>query len=111
LLATPSEERNRFARDLQWQPIQRHYRRQDLNGWQAGFADHSRLATSFSVRVGGFGNKITSFEIGITYEFSKNAELNLFYKSTEYKDLQFKGEPDKYDLKVDGPGIGLTFKF
>jgi len=83
-----------------------------VNGWQAGFAGSFPLGDKFfGYGSVGFGNKITSFEIGITYEFSKNAELNLFYKSTEYKDLQFKGEPDKYDLKVDGPGIGLTFKF
>jgi predicted porin len=59
----------------------------------------------------GFGNKIETFEFGVAYEFSKNTELNLFYKSTKYKDLEFDGASLKYDLKVDGPGFGVTFKF
>ncbi|HWQ62644.1 MAG TPA: hypothetical protein VN521_10050, partial [Negativicutes bacterium] len=83
-----------------------------VNGWQAGFTGSFPLGDKFSgYGTLGFGNKITCVEVGLSYQFSKDAELNLFYKSTEYKDLQFEGASAKYDLKVNGPGIGVTFKF
>ncbi len=83
-----------------------------VNGWQLGFTGSFPMGKNMSgYGTLGFGNKITNIEIGIAYEFAKNAELNLFYKSTEYKDLEFDGVSDKYDLKVKGPGVGVTFKF
>lgn len=83
-----------------------------VNGWQAGFTGSFPLGNNF-VGYGtiGFGNKIENIEVGFAYQFSKNAELNLFYKSTKYKDLQYDGADWKYDMKVKGPGVGLTFKF
>ncbi len=84
----------------------------NVNGWQAGFTGSFPMGDKLSgYGTLGFGNKIVNLEFGLSYEFSKNAELNLFYKHTEYKDLQFEGSSAKYDVKVKGPGIGLTFKF
>lgn len=84
----------------------------NVNGWQAGFTGTFPLSDKF-VGYGtlGFGDKIENIELGIAYQFSKNAELNLFYKSVKYKELQYEDANWKYDLKFSGPGIGLTFKF
>jgi len=35
----------------------------------------------------------------------------VYYRSTKYKDLEFSDLPGEYDVKFDGLGTGLTFKF
>lgn len=58
-----------------------------------------------------FFSKIHSFEAGVSYAFASNTELNVFYKNVNYKDLGVSNVSGKYDLKVDGLGVGVTFKF
>ncbi len=83
-----------------------------VKGWQAGFTGAFPLGEKLTgYGTVGLGNKIESFEFGVAYELSKNAELNLFYKTVNYKDLQFQDDDDKYNLRVKGPGVGLTLKF
>lgn len=88
-----------------------------ISGWQAGLTGSVPLGDKFSgYGTVGVGNKITSYEAGVAYEFAKNLEVNLFYKYAKYKDLEFNYDIlnyiyGSYDLKVKGPGIGVTYKF
>lgn len=83
-----------------------------INGWQLGFVGSFPMGENFTgYGTVGFGNKIENFEVGVSYAMAKNTELNLFYKSVKYKDLEFEDADGKYDLKVDGLGAGITFKF
>lgn len=62
--------------------------------------------------IAGFGPHIDSLEAGLGYDFTKNTELNVFYKSVKYKELEYNTIPDyKIDIKARGMGLGLTFKF
>ncbi len=83
-----------------------------VNGWQVGLQGSTPLSDKVTgYGIVGVGSKINSFEAGISYAFAPNTELNVFYKNTKYKDLEFDAAPGKYDVQVDGLGVGVTFKF
>ncbi|MDT8902402.1 hypothetical protein [Anaeroselena agilis] len=85
----------------------------NANGYQIGFVASAPLGDRLTgYAVAGVGNRIENFEFGVGYALAANTELNLYYRSTKHKDLEFHNITDyKYDLKISGIGYGLTFKF
>lgn len=83
--------------------------KQSKNGYQVGIITKIRLGDNLNGWAAvGAGNKITSYEIGLGYDLSKNAEWNVFYRNVKYKDFNIDG---KMDIKTTGIGTGVTFKF
>lgn len=85
----------------------------NVNGYQVGLQEiipiNEKLSSYGIVSI---GNKITNYEIGLTQKIVPNLELNVFYKSMKYKDLEYKDIPGfTFDGKAEGLGIGATFKF
>lgn len=80
------------------------------NGMQIGFVTTEKLAD----RLNGYtmlalGNKVYQYELGVSYEVSKDVDFNVFYKSTKYKNLTLQSA--EFDANVKGIGYGLTAKF
>jgi predicted porin len=58
------------------------------------------------------GNDNQSYEVGVGYELSKDADLNVFYRYTKFTGLELQGVSNyNFDAKSDGLGFGVTFKF
>ncbi len=87
----------------------------DSNGYQVGLIGTTKLAEKANAYgIISAGNKITNYEVGVSYEFTKNAEFNLFYRDTTYKGIKVTyggvDSPD-FDYKAKGMGYGITYKF
>lgn len=57
------------------------------------------------------GNDNYSYEIGVGYALSNDADLNLFYRYKKINDIKFALTPDPIDLKLKGLGASVTVKF
>lgn len=55
----------------------------------------------------GVGNKLNSFEIGLSRSLVSNVELNLSYYDNKFKD----SGPGGIDAKTKGVNVGMTVKF
>lgn len=84
-----------------------------IKGYQVGLQGNLPINGKLSsYGIISAGNKITSYELGLTQQINTNLDVNLFYKNLKYKDLEYNDEPDyKFDGKADGVGIGITYKF
>ena len=85
------------------------------NGYQVGLIGTTLIGDkAVAYGVLGIGNKISSYEIGLSYEVAKDIDLNIFYKDTKYKKLklEYNGtQSGEFDYKASGIGYGVTFKF
>jgi len=54
------------------------------------------------------GNRVAGYELGLNYDFNKNVALNLGYRDTKYKDIDFGGG-FKADATVKGLIGGISF--
>lgn len=83
-------------------------------GYQVGLIGVAPLDKKTSLYgIVGVGNKINSYEAGLSYAFGKELELNVGYKYAKYKDLD-AGSSDKsgnFDYTAKGFQYGLTYKF
>lgn len=60
----------------------------------------------------GFGPDITNYEVGLSYDIVKNAELNIFYRDIDLKKYNsLAGNGVNVSAKFSGIGYGLTLKF
>lgn len=86
----------------------------DTNGYQVGVIGTNKIADKTNAYgIISAGNKITNYEIGVSYDVAKDTELNLFYRDTKYKDLRLNDGADfpEFDYQAKGVGYGLTLKF
>jgi predicted porin len=78
------------------------------NTLQIGLIGDTQLATNTRLYgLAGFGRHLFNSEAGVSYEFAKATELNLFYRYTKINHLQ----PDSVDTTFKGVGLGLTYTF
>lgn len=80
------------------------------NHWQVGFIGSAPIydkTTAYGIVS--TGNDIRSWEVGISYAFTKNVELNILYRDYKVENLSWGGS--SLDARVKGLGYGLTFKF
>lgn len=54
------------------------------------------------------GNRVSGYELGLGYNISENAALNLGYRDTKYKDITF-GDGTKDDVTAKGLVGGVSF--
>ncbi len=85
------------------------------NGFQVGFVGTAELADKLNAYgVVGVGNKITNYEVGLSYEVAKNTELNLGYRNTKYKNLEVSAygyTTPEFSYKTEGLTLGVTMRF
>ncbi len=55
----------------------------------------------------GVGNKLNSYEIGVSHSLVANVELNLSYYDNKFKN----SAPGSLDVKTKGVNVGMTVKF
>lgn len=84
-----------------------------VNGFHVGATEvvpvNDKLSSYGVVSV---GNKIINAEFGLSQQLNENLDLNLFYRYTKYKDLEFEALPGAtFNNTVRGLGVGATLKF
>lgn len=85
-----------------------------VDGHQFGFIAATKLADKMTGwTTVGWGNKVESWEVGLSYQVADNVDLNLSYSGVKYKGLQttILGNSIDYSLTTSGIGVGLTYKF
>jgi predicted porin len=55
------------------------------------------------------GNRISGYEVGLSYELAKTTDLSIGYRDNKYKDITFS-DSTKSDVTAKGIVGGLTFK-
>lgn len=80
----------------------------EKNSGQVGLQAQFDIPMLFTVWGNvGYGNKNTSYEVGISKPIVNNVELNVSYYDHKFKDAL----GDDNDLKAKGVNLGLTVKF
>lgn len=88
--------------------VKLHGNSRDTNSGQLGL--QGRVELPFLCTVwgrAGVGNKLNSYEIGLSRALVSNVELNLSYYDNKFKD----SAPDGIDVKTKGVNVGVTVKF
>lgn len=81
-------------------------------GYQVGLVGVAPLDKKTSLYgIVGAGNKISSYEAGLSYAMTKELELNVGYRYAKYKDLEIKSLDRSFDYTAKGFQYGLTYKF
>ncbi|MEG6584951.1 outer membrane beta-barrel protein [Dendrosporobacter sp. 1207_IL3150] len=68
----------------------------DLNNKVSGYA------------TGKFGNELTDWTVGLTYNINKDLLVDLNYRDIK---ANVKNDTTNFDAKADGVGLGLCYKF
>lgn len=80
------------------------------NGVVVGIAANVPITSSTKAYgVLSTGNRVSGYEIGLSYELAKNTDLNIGYRDTKYKDITFS-DSTKSDVTAKGVVGGVTFK-
>lgn len=80
----------------------------EKNSGQVGLQAQFDIPLLFTVWGNvGYGNKNTSYEVGLSKPILNNVELNVSYYDHKFKDAL----GDDNDLKANGVNLGLTVKF
>lgn len=85
------------------------------SSWQVGLIGVTPIAdkTKFFGIVSG-GSDVVNWEVGLSYEFVKDAEFNVSYRRAKFKNLDLpvyvNGQPS-VDVEAKGIGYGFSFKF
>jgi predicted porin len=76
------------------------------NLWQVGLVGSTAIADKTTLWGSvAAGSNLTNWEVGVSYAFTPNLELNVNYREVKVDDLQ------GVDVKAKGLGLGVTFKF
>lgn len=80
------------------------------NLWQVGLVASTELAPKTTLYgMAAAGANLTNFAVGVSYEFAPNLELDVNYRTIEAKKLKYEGVEG--DVKAQGFGFGITYKF
>ncbi len=96
-------------------PLGLNFESKENSSWQIGLLGVTSIAdkTKFYGMVSG-GSDVVNWEVGLSYEFVKDAEFNISYRRAKFKNLDLPvylcGQPS-VDVEAKGIGYGFTFKF
>lgn len=80
------------------------------NTWQLGLIGTTEIAKKTTLYgIVGAGGSLFNAEAGVAYAFTKDLDLNLFYRYKRMDDL--KAGDAKVDTNVKGFGLGMTYRF
>ena len=80
------------------------------NTWQVGLIGTTEIAKKTTLYgIVGAGSSLLSAEAGVAYAFTKDLDLNLFYRYKRMDDLKIVGHG--VDTTVKGFGLGVTYRF
>ena len=82
------------------------------NKVQFGLIGSTKLAekTTAYAQVG-FASNLTNWKVGVSQEIAPNLELNVDYRRTQAKKLDFGTGIGDVDMTAKGLGVGVTYKF
>ncbi|BBB92077.1 MAG TPA: outer membrane beta-barrel protein [Methylomusa anaerophila] len=80
--------------------------------FQVGFVGSAPVADKTTAyTTAAFGNDLTTWKLGLSYQVDKNWEMDVYYGYNKYRNLQWQTDSSQSDFTIKGVGYGISYKF